>query len=77
MCHDPQYLEQLQEDLEHFTRLAESGNEAAARSADETALELQRLGVKLANPPRPLFATVDARTNVVDEPRTRMGFVRT
>lgn len=55
MCHDPQYLELLQEDLELFTRRAEAGDESAARSAEQTALELQRLGVRPANPPRPLF----------------------
>jgi hypothetical protein len=56
MCHDPQYLEQLQSDLKLFTERAQAGDERAARSAEQTALELQRLGVKSATSPRPLFA---------------------
>jgi len=56
MCHDQQYVEQLQSDLKLFTKRAQAGDERAARCAEQTALELQRLGVKSANPPRPLFA---------------------
>ena len=46
MCHDPEYVAQLQSDLRHFTRLARRGDERAALSAERTSLELEALGVR-------------------------------
>jgi hypothetical protein len=73
MCHDPGYIAQLQADVEHFNELARTGDGKAFRSASETALELQSLGVK----PRRPQEGIDPRLTVIDEPRARMGFVRT
>lgn len=47
MCHDPQYVKQLQDDLEYFTELAKAGDDSAGRAAEQTALQLQSLGVRL------------------------------
>ncbi len=73
MCHDPGYIGQLQDDHEHFTSLAELGDEAAARSADATAIELQMLGARPLRTPRPLYLAADSRFEAVERPRTRMG----
>lgn len=73
MCHDPAYVDQLQEDHQVFTLRAQNGDETAARAADETALALQALGIPLElRPSAPLTNLQVEEVEEVHRVRSRM-----
>jgi hypothetical protein len=85
MPRDTDYTDQLQRDLDEFSRRASFyGDEVAGRSALQTALELEAHGVrpllKYPSPPRESavdeMGCVDARINAIPARQPKHSFVR-
>lgn len=71
MCHDPEYIDRLVQDADHFAR---KDDPESYRSLQQTLLELKQLGVSFNLPRAARLELVDPRTQENNPQRARLGF---